>query len=113
MQWETPSDYRSKIWKTTIRSHSTTKIQHLTWITAMYRKTFLPHRKISLIQEKKYELIKLEEGDFSLDVHVSSKEDTVWLTQGQMVILFNRDTSVISRHISNILKDKKCTESNF
>ena len=65
------------------------------------------------IQEKKYELIKFEDGDFSLDVNVSPEEDTVWLTQEQMAILFNRDTSVISRHISNILKEKECDESNL
>ena len=63
--------------------------------------------------EKKYELIKFEDGDFSLDVNVSPEEDTVWLTQEQMAILFNRDTSVISRHISNILKEKECDESNL
>ena len=65
------------------------------------------------IQEKKYELIKFEDGDFSLDVNVSPEEDTVWLTQEQMGRLFNRDTSVISRHISNILKEKECDESNL
>ena len=57
-------------------------------------------------QEKKYELVKFEDGDFSLDVNVSPEENTVWLTQEQMAILFNRDTSVISRHISNILKKR-------
>ena len=64
-------------------------------------------------QEKKYDLIKFEDGDFSLDVNVSPEEDTVWLTQEQMGRLFNRDTSVISRHISNILKEKECDESNL
>ncbi|MCR5349428.1 MAG: virulence RhuM family protein [Acholeplasmatales bacterium] len=58
-------------------------------------------------------MIKFEDGDFSLDVNVSPEEDTVWLTQEQMAILFNRDTSVISRHISNILKEKECDESNL
>ena len=30
-------------------------------------------------QEKKYELIKFEDGDFSLDVNVSPNEEIVWL----------------------------------
>ena len=34
--------------------------------------------------KKKYELIKFEDGNFSLDVNVSSNEETVWLTQEQM-----------------------------
>ena len=55
--------------------------------------------------ENKYELIKFEDGDFSLDVSVSPVEDTVWLTLEQISLLFERDKSVISRHISNIIKE--------
>ncbi len=57
------------------------------------------------IQEKKYELIKFEDGDFSLDVKVSPEEDTVWLTQKDLTILFNVDKSRISRHIKNIINE--------
>ena len=32
-------------------------------------------------QNKNYELIKFEDGDFTLDVNVSPEEDTAWLTQ--------------------------------
>ena len=32
------------------------------------------------MENKNYELIKFEDGDFSLDVNVSPNEDTVWLT---------------------------------
>lgn len=63
--------------------------------------------------EKKYELIKFEDGEFSLDVNVSPDEDTVWLTQEQISILYGRDISVISRHIRNILKETECDESNL
>ena len=38
------------------------------------------------IQEKKYELIKFEDDDFSLDVNVSPNEETVWLTQDQIFL---------------------------
>ena len=48
--------------------------------------------------ENKYELIKFEDGDFSLDVNVSPKEETVWLSLDDMAKLFGRDKSVISRH---------------
>jgi long-subunit acyl-CoA synthetase (AMP-forming) len=34
-------------------------------------------------------------------------EDTVWLTPAQMVELFERDQSVISRHINNVFKEKE------
>ena len=66
-----------------------------------------------MINNKTYELIKFEDGDFSLDVNVSPNEDTVWLTQAQIAELYNRDTSVISRHINNILKENECTKSNL
>lgn len=56
-------------------------------------------------QEKKYELIKFEDGEFSLDVKVSPDEDTVWLTQRDLTLLFNVDKSRISRHIKNILDE--------
>ena len=55
--------------------------------------------------EKKYELIKFEDGEFSLDVNVSPNEDTVWLTQKDLTLLFNVDKSRISRHIKNILDE--------
>ena len=56
-------------------------------------------------QEKKYDLIKFEDGDFSLDVNVSPDEYTVWLTQRDLTLLFNVDKSRISRHIKNILDE--------
>ena len=60
------------------------------------------------MEEKKYDLIKFSDGDFSLDVNVSPDEDTVWLTKEQISQLFCRDRSVISKHIKNILLEKEC-----
>src|SRR3990167_1857510 len=42
-------------------------------------------------------------GEIKLDV--SLENDTVWLSQKQMEMLFDRDKSVISRHIRNIFKE--------
>lgn len=42
-------------------------------------------------------------GEIKLDV--SLEDDTVWLSQKQMELLFDRDKSVISRHIKNIFKE--------
>ena len=50
-------------------------------------------------QKNNYELIKFEDGEFSLDVNVSPFEETVWLTKTQIAELYNRDRSVISKHI--------------
>ena len=64
------------------------------------------------MKENKYELIKFEDGDFSLDVNVSPKDDTVWLTLEQLSLLFGRDKSVISRHIKNIFSTCELEENS-
>ena len=53
--------------------------------------------------DKTLELIKFKDGDFSLDVNVSPTEDTVWLNKQELGMLFERDRTVISKHIKNIL----------
>lgn len=48
-------------------------------------------------------LYQSEDGHTSMDVHL--KDETVWLSQAQMEKLFQRDQSVISRHVNNIFKE--------
>ena len=48
-------------------------------------------------------LYQSEDGQAALDVHLQN--ETVWLTQAQMEKLFQRDQSVISRHVNNIFKE--------
>ena len=54
--------------------------------------------------EKKYELIKFKDGEFSLDVNVSPNEDTVWLTANEIALLFERDPKTIRKHINNVFE---------
>ena len=52
------------------------------------------------------------DGNMSIDVTVQN--DTVWLSQGQMAELFDKDQSVIARHISNVFKEGELEkESNM
>ncbi|WP_225748741.1 virulence protein RhuM/Fic/DOC family protein [Paraeggerthella sp. Marseille-Q4926] len=51
------------------------------------------------------ELKLFESDDGSISLPVQIEEDTVWLTQAQMVELFEKDQSVISRHINNAFKE--------
>jgi prophage maintenance system killer protein len=46
-------------------------------------------------------------ADNRTEVKVVFDESTVWLTKNQMSMLFMRDRSVISRHVSNIFKEKE------
>lgn len=45
-------------------------------------------------------------------LEVMLRNDTVWLSQEQMVALFERDRSVISRHIKNALDEGEITRAN-
>ena len=50
---------------------------------------------------EKNEVVQFKDGNFVLDVNVSSNGETVWLTLDQMSKLFNKNKSTISRHIAN------------
>ena len=54
-----------------------------------------------------YEVIKFENDNVELEVSVSPEEETVWLTKDQIATLFDRDRTVISRHINNIYKENE------
>lgn len=45
------------------------------------------------------------DSTIQLKVKLDIERDTVWLTQQQMSLLFGRDVSVISRHISKIIAE--------
>ena len=51
------------------------------------------------------DVVKFEQDNLILDVNVSPNEDTVWLSKEDMSTLFDRDRSVITKHINNIYKE--------
>ena len=54
--------------------------------------------------------IVMYQPDETIRLEVRMGEDTVWLTQQQMAELFQRDQSVIARHIRNIYKEEELKE---
>ena len=52
----------------------------------------------------KNEIVLFENQDIKLEVNV--KDETVWLSLNQIAKLFDRDKSVISRHIKNALEEE-------
>ena len=50
-------------------------------------------------------IYKSEDGEISFNVNVF--EETVWLTQNQMALLFDKDRKTITEHIRNIYKEKE------
>ena len=48
-------------------------------------------------------IYQTEDGQTQIDVRLEN--DTVWLTQAQMAELFEKDRTVITRHINNVFKE--------
>ena len=59
---------------------------------------------------EKNEIILFENQEVKLEVNL--KDETIWLNLEQMTELFKRDKSVISRHISNIFKEKELEKNS-
>lgn len=59
------------------------------------------------------EIVIFETEDKAVTLPVPVNQETVWLTQAQMIELFERDQSVISRHINNAFKEELDKESNM
>lgn len=60
--------------------------------------------------KEKNEIIIFENQNVKLEVNL--KDETVWLTQKQMAELFDKDRTVITRHINNIFKEKELDEKS-
>ena len=56
----------------------------------------------------KNEIILFENQNVKLEVNM--KDETVWLSLEQMAKLFDRDRTVIKRHINNVFKEKELNE---
>ncbi|OHE04530.1 MULTISPECIES: RhuM family protein [unclassified Sulfurimonas] len=51
-------------------------------------------------------------NDGELELNVSVNKDTIWLTQAQLCDIFEKDQSVISRHVNNIFRDNEVDEKS-
>ena len=60
------------------------------------------------MQENKNEIIIFENQGVKLEVNMY--EETVWLTQAQMGLLFDVKQSTLSEHINNIFKEGELDE---
>ena len=57
-----------------------------------------------------YDIVKFIDNDLELDITISPEEDNIWLSKNQIAELFDRDRSVISKHIKKIFNDYECDE---
>ena len=59
-----------------------------------------------------YETVKFNNDSVEIDVTVSPLEDTVWLSQEQMALLFNVNVSAVNKHIKNIISENELDEGS-
>lgn len=61
--------------------------------------------------DKQYEIVKFKLNDLEMDIFVSIEEETVWLTRRDISLLFQKDKTVISRHLKNVLNEDENTRN--
>ena len=61
------------------------------------------------IESNKGEIV-MYQPDETIRLEVRMGKETVWLTQQQMAELFQRNQSVIARHIGNIYKEEELSK---
>lgn len=58
------------------------------------------------------EIVLYQSEDGNVKVDVLFQDETVWLTQEQMALLFGKARSTINEHIQNIYQEGELQESN-
>ncbi len=61
--------------------------------------------------ENKGEIIIYQSADGQQKIDVRLENETIWLTQDQMALLFQKAKSTINEHIQNIFEEKELNES--
>ena len=63
------------------------------------------------MSELKYDVAKFVDEEFELSVNVSPKKETVWLSLDEISALFEKDRSVIGKHIRKIYQEGELDEN--
>jgi len=58
---------------------------------------------------KQYEIVNFKLNDLELNIYVSIEDETVWLSRRDISLLFQKDKTVISRHLKNVLNEDETT----
>ena len=60
--------------------------------------------------ESQFLIYQNQEGNIKIDVRF--QDETIWLSQAEMSVLFSKDKRTISEHISNIFKEGELDENS-
>ena len=58
------------------------------------------------------EIILYKNTDGNIKIDVRLEEETVWLTQAQMALLFGKGRTTITEHIQNVFKEGELDENS-
>ncbi len=58
------------------------------------------------------QIVVYQTADNQTQINVTLENETVWLTQAQMAELFQKDRTVISRHIRNVFNERELDEQS-
>lgn len=64
------------------------------------------------MNDKQAELVIYTSKDGGIELDVQLEKETIWLSQAQLCNLFERDQSVVSRHIRNVFKEGELSEKS-
>ena len=64
-----------------------------------------------IMREKEHQIVVYRPND-TIRLDVRLEDETVWLTQSQMTDLFQRDRTVITRHINNVFEEGELDEKS-
>jgi hypothetical protein len=69
------------------------------------------HQPDDSVENNRGEIV-LYQPDNSIQLEVRVENETVWLTQAQMVMIFERERTVITKHINNIFNEGELDEES-
>ena len=69
------------------------------------------HEETLYQPDSKGEIVMYQPDD-TIRLEVMVENETVWLTQAQMVVLFERDRTVITKHINNVFTEEELEENS-
>lgn len=64
------------------------------------------------MKEQKSEIIIYQNPDGLIKIDVMLQDETVWLTQAQMAVLFDKGRSTITEHIQNVFSEGELDENS-
>ena len=104
------SSYTVKaVWKFPSRSVAGTVMTFNLSTFQIYNNMATQTNQKQLIDPSKGEIILYQTADGRTSIDVKLENETVWLSSEQMALLFERDRTVIQRHIRNIYNESELT----